>query len=478
VATKGRGYGGWIVAGILVMIFLVSTDTWNPFPDVWRWANTSRGLSDPAPSWQERIGGRAETVTLAGNTLVVELHTSVEARRVSDGGEIWTKKADWSSVAGEGAGAVAVVGKLLVKGYDVIDPGNGAVLRHNGEAVGVWTYRDAIVDARCHSPKDCTLTAYAPRDGDRLWQVDIPGIESNLVADNPGLRGTRPLTTSRVADHPDSPEEMPRLLGFPVGEHVYPVDTSDGRRLPEVKQDSRDQVVVAGGRVLRVTANPSDGACYFTVDARDAVTGGQVWKAAGLNLRTTSGSGCQQRRAPAGAGNVVVGVSPDGREAVLDANDGRALWVGGDKEKVLAVDNRYALVRAADGRSVKGIRLGRAKPLWTRAVHPDAEAALTAFAAVIVDKKPDRIIALDPASGAERLNVRSEAKVVTCGPSGIVISEVRELGYLPYTSGAVATEAPAGGGPVEGAPANGGSDGDGPAKGKSEVGAGGPGKDG
>jgi outer membrane protein assembly factor BamB len=477
VAAKGRGYGGWVVAGILVMIFLVSTNTWNPFPDMWRWANTSRELSDPPPSWQQRIGGRAETVTLAGSTLVVELHTSVEGRRVSDGGEIWTKKADWSAVAGEGAGAVAVVGKLLVKGYDVIDPANGVVLRHQGDTVAVWTYRDAIVDARCHSPKDCTLTAYAPRDGGRLWQVDIPGVESNLVADNPGLRGTRPLTASRVADHPDSPEQMPRLLGFPVGEHIYPVDTSEGRRLPEVEQGNRDQVLVAGGRVLRVTATPSDGACYFTVDARDPVTEGQVWKAAGVNLRTTSGSGCQQRRAPAGAGNVVVGVSPDGREAVLDANDGRALWVGAAKEKVLAVNNRYALVRATDGKSVMGVRLGRTKPLWTRAVDPDAEAALSEFVAVVVDKKPDRIIVLDPASGAEKLNVRSEATVVTSGPSGIVIVEVRELGYLPYTSGAAATEAPAGGGPVEGAPGTGGPEGERP-KGRSESGAGGPGKDG
>src|SRR5262245_1214275 len=152
------------------MIFLVSTDTWNPFPDMWQWVNASRGLSDPAPAWQERAGGRPETVTQAGNMLIVELHTSVEGRRISDGGESWTRKADWAAVAGDGAGAVAVVGKLLVKGYDVLDPRNGVVLRHEADAVGVWTYRDAIVDARCHSPKDCTLTASSPRDGDRLWQ--------------------------------------------------------------------------------------------------------------------------------------------------------------------------------------------------------------------------------------------------------------------------------------------------------------------
>ena len=446
VAAKGKGYGGWLVAAILVMIFLVSTDTWNPFPDMWRWANTSSELSDPAPSWQERVGGRPETVTQAGNTLIVELHTSVEARRISDGSRIWSRKADWASVAGEGGGAVAVVGKLLVKGYDVIDPGNGATLRHEDDVVGVWTYRDAIVDVRCRGPKDCTLTAWSPRKGDRLWQVEIPGVGFVLFADNPKLQGTRPLTTSRVADHASAPEPMPRLLGFPIDRDVYPVDTAEGRVLPEIEPGSREQVVVAGGRVLRISARPGDGACYFNVDARDAVTGGQVWAEAGLNLRTTSGSGCQQRRAPTGAGNVVVAVSPDGREAVLDANDGRAVWVGRAGEKVLAVNNRYALVRSADGESIMGVRLGRKRPLWTRGVHAEAEAALSPYAAVIVDKDPDRIIAVDPASGEEKLNVRSEAKVVTLGPNGLALSDVRELGYLPYRVAASRDDRPAGGG--------------------------------
>jgi outer membrane protein assembly factor BamB len=443
VATRGRGYGGWIVAAILIMIFLVSTNTWNPFPDMWTWVNTSRELSDPAPSWQQRLGARPDSAIQAGNALVVELDTSVEGRRISDGTQIWSRKADWAAVAGEGAGAVAVMGKLLVKGYDVVDPANGVSLRHVDDAVGVWTYRDAILDVHCRSPKDCTLTAWSPRAGDRLWQVDIPGVGFVLFANNPKLQGTRPLTASRVVDRSDGPAVMPRVLGFPIDHDVYLVDTAEGRVLPEIKPGRREQVVVAAGRVLRIAARPADGACYFEVDARDAVTGDQVWREAGVNLRTTSGSGCQQSRAPTGAGNVVVGVSPDGREAVIDANDGRAVWVGGDGEKVLAVDNRYALVRAADGKSIMGLRLGRDEPLWTRDIHSGAEAALTARAALIIDKKPDRIIALDQATGTEKLNVRSDAKVIGCGPNGIVVAEVRELGYLPFRLGGGTGNGPA-----------------------------------
>ncbi len=79
-----------------------------------------------------------------------------------------------------------------------------------------------------------------------------------------------------------------------------------------------------------------------------------------------------------------------------------------------------------------GMRLGSTGPLWSKEVRSGTGAALSAGAAVIVDKKPDRILVVDPASGKEKLNVRSGAKVLACGPAGLVVSDVRELGYLPY----------------------------------------------
>lgn len=414
------------------MIFLVATGIWNPFPGIWSWANASRPVSDPDPAWQERIGGRPQTASLAGNVLVVELHTFTEGRRASDGSQIWSRKADWSAVAGVGKDSVAVLGKLLVKGYDVVDPTTGSVLRHEDDAVGVWTYREAILDVRCRGTRDCTMTASAPRTGNRLWQVDIPGVGFVLFADNPKLQVSEVLGTRRVADHAHGPMSMPRVLGFSIDQSVHFIDTAEGRALPEIKPDRREQVVAVAGRVLRITATASDGACYLAVDGRDARTGAQVWQEPGLNLRTTSGAGCEQRRLPSGAGNVIVAVAGDGREVVFDAYDGRTVWTGGDGEKVLAVDNRHALVRSSDGRSIKGVRLGQKRPLWTRGVRSGAEAALAGDTALVLEKKPGRIVALDLASGAEKLNVGSTGKVIACGPDGLFVSAVREVGYLPY----------------------------------------------
>jgi hypothetical protein len=413
------------------MIVLASTGVWNPFPAMWEWVNQSEPLSSPAVTWQQRLGGSPKSATVAGDAVVLEHRTTVEARGLGSGVRLWQRDADWGAVAGEGAGAVVVTGELLVKGYDVLDPQSGAVRRHDAEAVAVWTFRNAMLDVRCSDVKDCTLSAWDPRGTSPLWRTQLPGVGFVLFADNPEVLDTRPLSVPRVNEDAGGPLWMPQLIGFPIDGRVHVVDTTSGTVLQELDPDRDDRVVVAGGRVLRVLADARDGSCYFTVEATDAATGRDVWRQAGLNLRTADGSGCVQRDDPGGQENVIVGVAADGREVLLDAYDGRALWIGADGQRVAAADSRHAVIRAADRRSVSGLVLGPSGPAWTRRVHPDAQAALARHAAVIVDR--DRIIAVHPATGEVLVSVRSSAKVVAVGPNGLVLLDSRELGYIRFS---------------------------------------------
>jgi hypothetical protein len=132
----------------------------------------------------------------------------------------------------------------------------------------------------------------------------------------------------------------------------------------------------------------------------------------------------------------MVGVAADGREVLIDAYDGRSLWTGADGERVVAADSRHALIRSADRRSVSGLALGAGEYQWSYRVHPKAQAALARYAAVIVDRDPDKVIALDPDTGAELLAVRTSAKVVAVGPSGLILLDRRELGYIAFTGAA------------------------------------------
>ncbi|MBE1486575.1 outer membrane protein assembly factor BamB family protein [Plantactinospora soyae] len=445
-SARGLGAKSALAIALIVVIVLAATNVWNPFPGVWDWVNRDDPLSEPDVVWQQRVGGTPQNVNIAGNTVVIRYRTRVEARSLATGVRLWERKADWAAVAGGERDSVVAVGKLLSKGYELLDPETGAVRRKDTSAVGVWTYRNALLDVRCREPKDCTLTARDPRGSDPIWTAYLPGVQTGPLAGNPEVLGTRELTARQVHEDAAGPVEMPPLIGLPVDGRVHIVDTATGRVMQDLKPGQEDRIVVVGGRMLRIEARSADGNCYFTVVARDPATGQEVWRRDGLNLRTADGAGCAQREDPQGGENVFVGVAPDSRETVVDAYDGRLLWVGPKGEKLLAVDDRYTLSRSADKKSIIGSELAIDRPRWTRPVNPEGGGVLTPFAAVLIDRRPDRIVALDPRSGRELANVRSRAEVLAVGPGGMVIGEGRDLGYVRFNGVA----APPGSGPSAG----------------------------
>ena len=150
MAKEGPCVKCWAaLIGILIVV-LGFTGVLSPFLEkVWAFVSKSEPLSTPAPLWQQRLGGTPVSATIAGNTVVVEHRTLVEARSLGTGSRLWERKADWAAVTGGGGSSAVVVGKLLVKGYEVLDPSTGAVIRRDSDAVAVWTYRNAMLDVRC-----------------------------------------------------------------------------------------------------------------------------------------------------------------------------------------------------------------------------------------------------------------------------------------------------------------------------------------
>ncbi|WP_372434241.1 outer membrane protein assembly factor BamB family protein [Micromonospora luteifusca] len=444
--AKGSVRGG-LLLGLAVVVALAATGVWNPFPGLWEWVDRSEPISEPDVVWQQRVGGTPRSVTIAGDAVVVEQRTRVEARSLATGTQLWERKADWSAVAGGDRDPVVAVGKLLVKGYELLDPATGATRRRDDDAVAVWTYRNLLLDARCTDATDCTLSAWDPRGTAPLWTAFLPGVHSGLLADNPGLRGTRRLTATRIDDGVAGAEPAPPLLGFPVDGRVHVVDTATGRVLQNVEPGRDERLSVVGGRMLRIAARSQDGTCYFAISARDPATGQEAWQRAGVNLRTADTAGCVQREDPQGARNVLIGVGPDGREAVIDGYDGRLLWVGDSGTKLVAVDDRYAVFRAADKRSVVARELGTDRVLWTRPASGKAGAALTPYAAVVADEKPSRLAAVDPRTGRELAALRTSANALAVGSQGMIIGEGREIGYVRFgATGGSPTRPPGDGG--------------------------------
>ncbi len=72
------------------------------------------------------------------------------------------------------------------------------------------------------------------------------------------------------------------------------------------------------------------------------------------------------------------------------------------------------------------------RPRWTRPLGPKGSAALTPYAAVLVNREPDRILVLEPRTGRELADLRSSAQVLAVGPEGMVIGDGRDIGYLRF----------------------------------------------
>jgi outer membrane protein assembly factor BamB len=433
IVASGGSAKGYALVGVVVIIVLATTGVWNPFPKLWSWINQSDPIAAGVATWQTAIGGSPRSITISGGAIVVEYRTSVEAYGITAGVKLWKSDADWAGVAGVDSDAVVVVGRLLTKGYEVLDPATGAVRRRDTEATAVWTYADAVLDLRCPKAGECELSAWEPRGSKPMWTIGTPGIGFVLDAANPDLPDTQPLSSSQIDVRAAGPRRLPNLIGLPGDGKIEVVDTAQGR-VVQTRTPGRDQrVAVVGSRVLTVTGEARDGTCYYSVIAHDPPNGQPVWQRDPLNLRTAdNGSSCKQEHDPAGGDEVVLGVDPVGRPELVAAHDGRRLWRGEKDQSVLAVNDNYALIRTADKRTLVARSFGRGKVAWRRGISASGQAALTPWAAVVADQKPAKVVALNLRTGGVLAEARTDAKVFAVGPGGLILVAGRDMAYLPF----------------------------------------------
>jgi len=410
---------------------------WNPLPGLRTRLAAGLGsrlapnhvLATPAATWTVRLGDTPSWAAGAGDVVVIGSRGGVEARDGATGTTLWSRPVDYAAVAGsDGTGGPVVVAGRRGHGYDVLDPRTGTSRWAVSAALGVWTYRDMIVDVACTDLLTCVVTAHIPRTGLVLWHSPLGGNGRPLSGANRPLAQVRPLDGTGAGA---GPVPAPPLLGFPVDDKIQVIATTDGRHLRAYQNTQRAQVVVAGHQVLVTTVTLRGGNCRYAVAAHDPGSDAPVWRRDGYDLHTASG-GCDQRDPPAGAAGLVRATGPDNRDVLLDADTGEVRWQAPGTGAVVAVGAEVAVVRADTG-ALTGVRLSDGRQVWSRPAGRAARVSAVPGAVVIADTGAGTFTALAPLSGQARIEARSAAGLLGYTGAGLVVNIGRTTGLLAYT---------------------------------------------
>ena len=404
------------------MIASPSPSVWNPFPGVWDWVD--RSAADlPSPTWPGSTGSaaRPKSVTIvgdAGRGRAAGPASSVRSlrdRRPAAG----SATADWvggGRVGDRDAGDRRRRARSD-KGLRGARPAPPA--RYVGatrEAIAVWTYSDTI--ARPALPGGAArlpVERLGPaRHGSRLWTaVDCPASAAGCFADNPGLPAPGDSPRRGSTTRRPGRTRCRRVLGLarrrpgarwwtppPAGwcrtsTAAATSGWSRGRR-----PDAHDHGAARDGSLLLRGRGPRPGHRAAGVAAGP-----------GSTCAPPTGPAASSGEDPPGGRTCCSGWPADGRER-CSTRTTAGCWPVRRGEKVLAVDDRYALV-ARRRRTVDRARVGRQGPL-DPAGRREGGRALTPYAAVLTGDKPSR----RGRGPAHRPGVGGLADRPTCSRSG------------------------------------------------------------
>jgi hypothetical protein len=422
------GLFGIIALGVTLAVVF----KWNPWPDVRNWLqDRTSGLSEPATVWAERAVGQPAAAGVTDRAVIFFMGDMIESRARTDGSLLWRKETEWAALAGTPSAPILLVSKVEGRGFEAVDPFGGDVRWTAPDAVGAWTFRDAVLAIECVK-STCAIVNRSPGDGAVRARIGLAGAVRALGGANSGLLDLRDPDGVFAKVRAASPRAMPRFLGFLVDHRIQVIDTAASRRVreEEVPNDARSTVV--GNRTVRITAGTRDGGgCRYRAEGRDATTGQQVWQKDGYDLRTAGGAGCEPRKDPVGGGTVLIATRGDDRHVFLSAVDGRELAVAGPDETILGTDGEVGLIRDAKGTRIRAVSLGRGgATVWSRDAPEKARVGFTPYAIFVSDAAAERLTALDPATGQVKLDVTTGAIVLGISPEGAVLGRGRTVGYI------------------------------------------------
>jgi hypothetical protein len=463
--AKGRAIGRFEVGIGLIGILALATTLaitlkWDPRPllaDATSWLDKTMSVSSPATPWRERVTAKPIFAGITTNNMVVfSARGKVMVRDAANGALVWDKEGEWGVPSGDRVLVGVQDGHHNNIGYKAYSSGLDAREIWDGsDARAVWAYEDLVMDLVCGTPDSCQLRTRRLEDGAVLHQIALPGDGRGLTGLNPALPGLRPVADWFEDAEAGAPKPSPDVVGIPFGNTLLVVDLREGQLLRQIdRSDQKSRIVVAGGRVITARAVRDGSVCRYSVESMDPISG-ETQTRQNLEVGTTLGAGCPQRRDPTGGGDVLIGADDGNHPLIVRVIDlEETMWEGEVGEKVLATDGQLAAVEGLDHR-VRVIDLynGNAVVVAPRETDSD-QVAITRCSIFFLGPPRNQLFALGRDGTTVRANVKLLSTIVGYGDNGVVVAAGRTVGVIPLIPActAVGPPEPGAGEPSAGAP--------------------------
>jgi outer membrane protein assembly factor BamB len=188
-----------------------------------------------------------------------------------------------------------------------------------------------------------------------------------------------------------------------------------------------------GGKAIVTSGTFRDDACRLHADGRDPASDLTVWHRDGYDLHTSSGLGCDQRDNPPGDAGLIAGVSPDGRDVLLNPANGNEVYRAPAGDVILDTDGALVLVRSSDKKTVTAVDLSTGGTAWTHAFNRSTSVAFGPGVVVLDDADNQKLTAIAGA-GTVLVTVATDATVLGYASDGLIINGGRRVGLISYST--------------------------------------------
>ena len=401
------------------------------------------------PVWTIEVDVSPIFVAIVGDMVLSQDHLSLTAYSLDSGSRVWSKPIAWPNEPQ----AMDGPNIIITDDFDVgtMAGQTGLVEFFANDVVDLRVFLDSVFGWTCDEQRTCVLSNWAP-GGRMVWETRSLVLDQKLgslaigpLPESVRLAGTyvgAPVFVSsrRMRLVPSGLRTTPRLVSIHIGPNLEIIDTQTGRQVGQAYPESPWlRTFLVGMNVIRVTTTSDGEHCVYSVTSYD-LNGAIIWRRDDLDMATVTGAACQQ------SGDLVavddaIWARRGSQEVVVSSTDGREVWIGEPRARLIAMGSKEAIIRSGDQVRLYMVDLGSGEDSCSM-YEPSTtlkDVALLSNGFVVADANDQvkwcgsrQLTAISDRTDYDEAVLLGSGSIRAVGEDGVIILRDKNLSYVRY----------------------------------------------